>query len=130
MTDKLIITVEKYGKDAIVPSVNVMQRKHWSVMHKTLKKWRLFVSNEMRATQVKKVPESAKYRLLIVSYRKRLLDVDNLFASHKWCIDSLRKEKFIWDDDPAHLELVCQQEKANKTTGEIPRTVIVREKII
>jgi len=121
------VSVEKYGKGAVAKSVNVMMRQHWSHTSKTLKQWRLFVGNEMRANHIKKVAESSKYRLTIISYRSRLLDEDNLFASHKWVIDSLRKEKFIWDDDPKHMSLMVQQFKANKSTGEKQRTFIIRE---
>ena len=123
------VSVEKYGKGAVVKSVNVMMRQHWSHTSKALKRWRLFVGNEMRANHIKKVPESSKYRLTIISYRSRLLDEDNLFASHKWVIDSLRKEKFIWDDDPKHMSLRVHQYKANKASGEKQSTCIYRKKI-
>tara|TARA_R110000744_G_scaffold90426_1_gene175564 strand:+ start:1005 stop:1424 length:420 start_codon:yes stop_codon:yes gene_type:complete len=123
------VGVEKYGKGAIVKSVNVMMRQHWSHTSKELKKWRLFVGNEMRANHIKKVAESSKYRLTIVSHRARLLDEDNLFASHKWVIDSLRKEKFIWDDDPKHMSLRVYQYKATKSLGEKQSTLIYREMI-
>ncbi|MAE83558.1 MAG: hypothetical protein CMB80_12520 [Flammeovirgaceae bacterium] len=126
--DRFEITVDKYGKDAIVKSVNMMQRSHWSKWSKIKKSFILMCSNEMRKELISKAVETDRFILIITSYRQRLLDEDNLTASHKWLIDALRdvRCRFIWDDDPDHMTLYVKQIKATKATGEKPRTLVER----
>jgi len=126
--ETLEFCVDKYGRGAVVKSVNLMQRAHWSKWTKIKKQFTVMCTNEMRLHGIKGATERDKFVLIITSYRSRLLDEDNLVASHKWLIDGLRSDwcKFIWDDDPAHMSLQVRQVKATKATGEKPRTVVER----
>ena len=66
----------------------------------------------------RKEKDPTRCRISIVSYRKRLIDPDNLIP--KYFIDSLRYLKVIEDDSAKHIVLEVRQEKS-KT----PRTEIV-----
>ena len=83
----------------------------------------------MSLQSIKKADTGQKFRLGIISYRKRLLDKDNLYGAHKVLIDALCDEGFIWDDDPGRLVLTVTQRVANKSSGEKVRTQIIRNPV-
>ena len=62
-----------------VQSGNVLLRKHWSYRKKEKQLWALLIRNQMRLKKIKKA-EKKKYTIMIISYRKRLLDPDNLVS--------------------------------------------------
>jgi len=55
----------------------------------------------------------SRFRLQVVSFRTRLLDLDNLCA--KFHVDALRYLGIIPDDSPAHIDLLVSQEKVSHT---------------
>lgn len=71
------------------------------------------------AVQGKK-ENSSRCRVSIVSYRKRLIDPDNLCPKH--FIDSLRYLKIIEDDSAKHIVLEMRQEKSKTPRTEIEIT--------
>ena len=54
---------------------------------------------------------SAPCKVSIISYRRRLLDIDNLYGGVKWFVDALRYEGVIRDDDPESIALTVSQVK-------------------
>ena len=50
-----------------------------------------------------------KFDLIIHSFRKKLLDFDNLVGGCKHLIDALIDERFIFDDSPKYLTLTVEQ---------------------
>ena len=84
----------------------------------------------MTLNNINKANINDKYNLNIVSYRRRLLDHDNLYGSHKWFIDALCDEGFIWDDDPNHTWITINQVSIKKDTpNDTLKTVVVRDKV-
>ncbi len=66
----------------------------------------------------------ARFRVIITSIRKRLLDEDNL--AEKFHVDCLRRYGFIPNDDPATTRIEVTQRKCAR--GEPERIEIVIEK--
>ena len=97
---KLILT-------QLTPSNNVLIRMHYRA-RKRLKEsymWELLAAmNENGINQVNVVPGDRK-KLMIISYRKKLLDPDNLTGGLKVLIDSLVDMRLIHDDSPKYLEM-------------------------
>jgi hypothetical protein len=57
-------------------------------------------------------------RVTITSYRRRLIDIDNLCGGSKFLIDALRYAKLIPDDSPEHITLEVRQEKVAQKSQE------------
>ena len=106
-----------------VQSGNVLLRKHWSYRKKEKKLWALLIRNQMRLKKIKKA-EKKKYTIMIISYRKRLLDPDNLVSGIKNLLDSCVDEELIYDDAPSYIDLKVEQYKAKKE-----HTMIIRKEI-
>ena len=66
----------------------------------------------------------ARYRLTIIRYGAKLLDIDNGVGGCKPLIDALRYEGLIPEDDPGTIELIFRQRKVSKAER---RTEIVIE---
>ncbi len=54
----------------------------------------------------------------ITSYRRKLLDFDNLVGGTKYLLDGLRFAKLIPDDSPDQIELQVSQVKVGNETEE------------
>jgi len=67
----------------------------------------------------------ARFRVVVASIRRRLLDEDNL--CEKFHVDCLRRAGYIPDDDPATTHIEVWQRKCQ--TGEAERIEIVIEKL-
>ena len=65
------------------------------------------------------------YKVSVISFRKRLIDPDNLIA--KYHIDAIRYEGLIPDDSAKHIVLEVRQEKVH--TKGIERTEITIERL-
>ena len=91
--------------DIIIKSRNILDRMHWAAKRKLKQEYALLIRNQMRTKKHYHdlITEPKFFTLEIVSYRKRLLDYDNLVGGCKQLIDALSKERFIWDDDMKHL---------------------------
>ena len=57
---------------------------------------------------------SRKVGVLIVSYRSRLLDQDNLSGGGKPVLDSLRYAGYLRDDDPDSVSVWYRQSKCKR----------------
>ena len=68
-----------------IPSGNQIIRNHWAVNRRNKQEWALLVRNQMRLRKVEKATADDKYTLMIISYRKRKLDKDNLYTGIKSC---------------------------------------------
>ena len=96
-----------------VKSRNVLDREHWAVKRRAKQEWGLFIRNQMRLRKIKKA-ECKKYKICILSYRKKKLDYDNLVGGCKGLIDALIDEEFIFDDSPDYIDLHVEQHITNK----------------
>ena len=76
----------------------------------------------MRLKKIRKCNHKHKFKLQIISYRKKLLDKDNLYGGCKGLIDALISEGFIFDDSPEYIDLTVEQHIAKEY-----QTVIVRK---
>ena len=75
----------------------------------------------MRLQKIK-AAEQKKYKLVILSYRKKKLDYDNLIGGCKHLIDALIEEGFIFDDSPDYIDLNIEQYIAKEY-----QTIIIRK---
>ena len=76
------------------------------------------IRHEPLGSKQVKVEHPKRCKISVVSYRKKLLDPDNLCP--KFFIDSLRYEGLIADDTAAHVVIEVRQEKVKDD----PRTEI------
>lgn len=101
-----------------VPSLNVLLRMHWA------KRRRLCDDAQREIMAQHGLPLPARRRVAravrIMSYRRRLLDKDNLIGGTKPIVDALKSCGFIWDDSPEWIELYVDQDVDTKR----PRTEI------
>ena len=104
-----------------IKSRNVLDREHWAVKRRDKKEYALLIRNQMKLNKIPDA-EPKKYRLVIISIRKRLLDLDNLIGGCKHLIDALIEENFIFDDCPEYLSL-----KVEQVIGKEYKTIISRK---
>ena len=97
--------------DVIIKSRNVLDRLHWAAKGRLKQEYALLIRNQMRLGGYAEIKEPKKLNLEIVSYRKRLLDYDNLVGGCKQLIDAMIDEGYIWDDSPKYLDLKVKQVK-------------------
>jgi Holliday junction resolvase RusA-like endonuclease len=91
-----------------VKSRNVLDREHWAVKRKDKQEYCLLIRNQMRINKID-FAKACKYKLTIISVRKRKLDYDNLVGGCKHLIDALIDERFIHDDSPEYIDLNISQ---------------------
>ena len=103
-------------------SGNILMRKHWAVRNREKQTWALLVRHQMRRKKVRLADDKEHFTLMIISYRKRLLDKDNLYAGVKHLVDAMCDERLIYDDDPKHLNLKVEQYKAKEN-----HTMVIRK---
>ena len=121
--------LKKYTQNDIITlpnkieSRNILDRKHWAVKRRSKKIWALLVRNQMKLKKIRESEVGEKFKLTIISYRKKLLDYDNLVGGVKQLLDACSDEKLIWDDAPKYLDLKVEQYKSKKY-----ETIIIREK--
>ena len=107
-----------------IKSNNVLLRSHWSTRRTDKKEYALLVRSQMRLKKIVCAKEKEKYIIMIISYRKRLLDKDNLYGGCKQLIDAIIDEGLIYDDSPKYLDLKVEQFKAKED-----HTMIIRKGI-
>ena len=78
----------------------------------------------MKLRKIREAEIGEKFTLTIISYRKKLLDYDNLIGGCKQLLDACSDEKLIWDDAPKYLDLKVEQHIGKKY-----ETIIIREKV-
>ena len=104
-----------------IPSGNAIIRNHWAVNARNKKEWCLLVRNQMKLRKIEKA-RAKKYILMIISYRKRLLDKDNLYTGVKSLLDACVMEGLIFDDSPDYVDLNIAQYIAKEY-----QTIIIRK---
>lgn len=102
---------------------NEIDKMHWADKPKLKNEYKILIRNQMRLNNIQKI-DSGKVKLSITSYRKRLLDQDNLIGGCKQLIDGLTDEGFIVDDDPDHLCLSVKQYKHSQEVTLIERIIM------
>ena len=104
-----------------IKSLNITSRMHWAAKKRDKQMYALLVRHQMRR---RKIPpaKKTKHTLTIISYRKRLLDKDNLYGGCKQLIDAMCDEKLIYDDSPEYLDLKVEQYKSKEETTMIIRS--------
>jgi len=114
----------------------VWRNKHWSVYKKIRDAWYVML---LAALGHAKKPKDG-LKITLVSYRRRLLDQDNLAMAFKPVVDCLKeyirlpsKKRlgknglgWIYDDSPNHVILVFKQVKVQKK-GEESIKIIIKE---
>ena len=97
--------------DVIIKSRNVLDRLHWAAKGRIKQEYALLIRNQMSLGAFPKAEEKQFFTLEIVSWRKKLLDYDNLVGGCKQLIDAMIEEGYIWDDSPQYLDLKIKQVK-------------------
>lgn len=95
-----------------VESRNVLDRQHWAVKRKSKGIWGLFIRNQMKLRGIEKA-KCKKYKICILSYRKKKLDPDNLVGGVKSLLDAMIEEEFIFDDSSEYIDLHVEQHISN-----------------
>lgn len=107
----------------ITPSINAVNKRHWSYKGQLRKEYELLIKSEMNKQKIRKTESEEKWRLVIISNRKRLCDYDNFVAGCKQLLDALNHKYtgFIYDDAPKYLEVLYVQKKNKLNTTEVYR---------
>jgi hypothetical protein len=111
----------------VVPSLNELKREYRNphAYARLREGWRhdIHVLLGIRNTKLIKAHVDMHHRceLLIISYRRRVLDKDNLYGGVKPIVDAIRDLDLIVDDSPQWLDLTVDQER----TAELTCTSIV-----
>jgi Holliday junction resolvase RusA-like endonuclease len=100
-----------------IKSRNVLDKLHWAKKSMLKKEYALLIRNQMRLNAIYEIATDRKYTVEIVSYRKKLLDWDNLVGGCKQLIDAMIDENFIWDDSPKYVDLKIRQ----KLNSDVPK---------
>ena len=105
-----------------IQSGNQIIRNHWAVNRRNKQEWAILIRNQMKLRKIRKADKEEKYTLLIISYRKKLLDKDNLYTGCKSLLDACVMEGLIYDDAPDYVDLKVQQFKAKEN-----HTMVIRK---
>lgn len=100
-----------------IESGNKLLRAHWGVRRDLKEK---YIKALRVALPTPPTFASRLRHLDIISYRKRLLDKDNLYTGAKFLIDALKELGWLYDDAPQYLNLHITQKVDTKN----PRTLI------
>lgn len=105
----------------IVESGNKLLRMHWAKRKKLKESYMWELRSIGPFSPEDKVKEHEKRKVHITSYRKKMLDYDNLVAGNKFLVDCLIGERLLYDDSPKYLDITYEQVLDIKN----PRTEIV-----
>ena len=114
-------------------SRNKFVGKHWNILYKEKKKWQESIAYSFMIAKANGhvhaldcPPCAHKRRLSVCSYRKRVIDPDNLDL--KALIDALKRERLIVDDSAKWMEIGGIQQISIGKKG-IPWTVVELENL-
>lgn len=110
--------------DQATPSLNEVNKMHWSQRNKMRGQWQWLVRAAVLNDKVT-VVQHQKARVTIERYGPRRLDHDNLVGGAKQLMDSIVREGFVVDDSPEHL-LTEYRQHIDRT----PRTIVHIEALI
>ncbi len=108
---ELIVSAEIPKK---IQSNNELVKFHWRKYDQYKKSWFEFIGYLM---PWRKEAPSEKRLVVITSYRKALLDRDNLIGGAKPIPDALKKQKLIRDDSEEWVEIEYKQELIKRGSG-------------
>jgi Holliday junction resolvase RusA-like endonuclease len=101
----------------VAPSLNRLMRLHWAARRRLLKKWEWIMYVETyRVRGPTAVKFEGKLSVRITRRSRKTLDHDNLYGSAKLILDAMTSVGLLLDDDPAHIELICEQERGTPQT--------------
>jgi len=104
----------------VTNSPNKMLRMHWTERYKIQKDYGYLLKAAIEDKH--RIKYMYEYRKVeIFSYRKQLLDPDNLVGSVKLLLDAIEEAGLIWEDSPEYLSLSVFQEIDKKN----PRTEVI-----
>lgn len=106
----------------VTKSNNQLLRMHWAVRRRIKVSYmdELLVAIRESKYANRELLTNKKRKCHIISFRKRLLDADNLVGGLKPLIDCLVEWKLLKDDSPEFVELKIEQKKSKH-----PRTEII-----
>jgi len=104
----------------VVPSLNILLRRHWMQRRKIAKRWEWI----MLASRPNPYVAPSIARVTITRFSRGTLDVDNLYGAAKLVVDALKVVGLIVGDEPKVLELTCGQQREF-----MPHTEIVIEAV-
>ena len=105
-----------------IKSNNILLRSHWNIKRIDKKEFSLLIRSQMRLKIIEFIEPRKKCSILVISYRKRLLDYDNLVGGCKQLVDAMIEECLIHDDSPDFLDIKYEQYKAKEE-----HTMIIRK---
>ena len=110
----------------ITPSVNAVNKKHWSYKVKLRKQYELLIKSAMNKNKIKRSDIKEKWVLVVISNRKRLCDFDNFVAGCKQLIDALghKHAGFIYDDAPQYIDITYKQRVNKLNSTEVYRAKV------
>lgn len=91
-----------------VHSINEILRWHWAKRGKVQDTYGLAIHAAMDGVRVPRF-QPTKCKVEVASYRKRLLDPDNLVGGTKLIVDALRKLGIVYRDSPKWIDLNVSQ---------------------
>ena len=103
----------------IAPSVNETIKLHWGARDRLKKLFIAHIEGAIHDMDMKinKLKRPKKRKVMIYSFRKKIMDRDNIWASHKQMIDALKELGLIWDDSEKYIDLrVFQLEHPEQKT--------------
>jgi hypothetical protein len=102
----------------VAPSLNRLMRMHWAKRRKLKKKWDwiIHVSMYQRGMDFAALRGGGKLQVRIIRRSVHILDPDNLHGAAKLILDAMCECGALIDDDPAHIELICEQERGTPQT--------------
>lgn len=107
----------------VTPSNNQLLRKyrHWAVKRRLMVSYmdELMVAMKESEYSNDELLTEGKRECRIISYRKRLLDDDNLAGGMKILLDSIVKMGLLKDDKPSKCKFIPEQKKSKR-----PHTVV------
>lgn len=107
----------------VTPSLNKLLRMHFRNRMRLKRDYEWLLIAAEANEEKYKAGWGERRRVSVTSYRKSLLDFDNLVGSFKILIDALQSQELIFLDEPKFLDLTVSQELDPKNT----RTEIVIE---
>lgn len=112
----------------VTPSPNVLLRMHWTERRKIKNDYMTWLAMANANDDKYKAKWKEKRKIQIISYRKRLLDPDNLVGSFKLLIDAVQETGLIFDDSPEYLILLPSEQEIDRENQRTEITIYLEER--
>ena len=96
-------------------------RMHWAKRSRYNTDWQWLVKWALGNVALLEPPPNRQAEVRIIQVRKRLMDPDNATAACKAILDACVYWGLLYGDDPEHLALIVDQERAQ---GREPQTIV------